>query len=232
MLVEAERGRCATGRAHAAFGPRPGRPGTAQALAALRGVVREVNELYCRGGRRGLVRCWPGRRCWSAASERSLHRGGAVDSLARPAGVAELAAGLGDAGLLELVDADGTLVAVTLAAGRCGCTDWPMRAADDLLDRVAFAVSRLLRPDLPAALHTAAATLLRDSAARADDALLRRMPELADRPLVVVPTGSLQNVPWALLPSCAGGRSRSPPRRRCGSPPARAPAAPGTRWSP
>ena len=30
------------------------------------------------------------------------------------------------------------------------------------------------------------------------------MPELADRPLVVVPTGSLQNVPWALLPSCAG----------------------------
>ncbi len=79
-----------------------------------------------------------------------------------------------------------------------------MRGADGLLDRVAFAVSRLLRPDLPAALHDAAATLLRDSAARADDALLRRMPELAGRPLVVVPTGSLQNVPWALLPSCAG----------------------------
>jgi hypothetical protein len=30
------------------------------------------------------------------------------------------------------------------------------------------------------------------------------MPELAGGPLVVVPTGSLQNVPWALLPSCAG----------------------------
>jgi CHAT domain-containing protein len=116
-----------------------------------------------------------------------------------------LAAGLGDAGLLELVDADGMLIAITLAAGRLRLRRiGPTRAADDLLDRVAFAVSRLLRPDLPAALHTAAAQLLRDSAARADDALLRRMPELADRPLVVVPTGSLQNVPWALLPSCAG----------------------------
>jgi CHAT domain-containing protein len=125
--------------------------------------------------------------------------------VAPPASVEALSAALGDAGLLELVDADGTLVAVTLAAGRTRLHRiGPMRAADDLLDRVAFAVSRLLRPDLPAALHTAATTLLRDSAARADAALLQRMPELAGRPLVVVPTGSLQNVPWALLPSCAG----------------------------
>ena len=125
--------------------------------------------------------------------------------MAPPAGVEALTAALGDAGLLELVDADGTLVAVTLAAGRTRLHRiGPMRAADDLLDRVAFAVSRLLRPDLPATLHAAATTLLRDSAARADAALLHRMPELAGRPLVVVPTGSLQNVPWALLPSCAG----------------------------
>lgn len=205
VLEWAERGR-ATGLLMQRSGRPPDDPETAEVLAALRGTVLEINELH--GAGRGeeagplLARQTALER---RIRERSLHRGGPADPLAPPAAVDELAAGLGDAGLLELVDADGTLIAITLAAGRVRLHRiGPMRGADGLLDRVAFAVSRLLRPDLPAALHDAAATLLRDSAARADDALLRRMPELAGRPLVVVPTGSLQNVPWALLPSCAG----------------------------
>ena len=205
VLEWAERGR-ATGLLMQRSGRPPDDPETAEAVAALRGTVLEIAEL--RGAGRGdevgplLARQTVLERRIRA---RSLHRGGAGDPVAPPAGVEALTAALGDAGLLELVDADGTLVAVTLAGGRVRLHRiGPMRAADDLLDRVAFAVSRLLRPDLPAALHAAAATLLRDSAARADAALLHRMPELAGRPLVVVPTGSLQNVPWALLPSCAG----------------------------
>jgi tetratricopeptide (TPR) repeat protein len=205
VLEWTERGR-ATGLLMHRSGRPPDDPETAEALAALRSIVREVNDLH--GAGRGeeagplLARQAAVER---RIRERSLRRGGAVDTLAPPAGVDALAAGLGDAGLLELVDADGVLIAITVAAGRVRLRRiGPTRTADDLLDRVAFAVSRLLRPDLPAALHTAAAQLLRESAARADDALLRRMPELADRPLVVVPTGSLQNVPWALLPSCAG----------------------------
>jgi hypothetical protein len=201
----AERGR-ATGLLMQRSGRPPDDPPTAEALAALRGTVLEINELHGagRGAEAGplLARQAVLER---HIRERSLRHGGAVDPLAPPAGVDALTAGLGDAGLLELVDVEGRLVAVTLVAGRVRLHRiGPMRAADDLLDRVAFAVSRLLRPDLPATLHDAAARLLRDTAARADEALLRRLPELDGRPLVVVPTGSLQNVPWALLPSCAG----------------------------
>lgn len=205
VLEWAERGR-ATGLLMQRSGRPPDDPETAEAVAALRGTALQIADL--RGAGRGddvgplLARQTVLER---RIRSRSLHRGGAGDPVAPPAGVEALTAALGDAGLLELVDADGTLVAVTLAGGRVRLHRiGPMRAADDLLDRVAFAVSRLLRPDLPAAQHAAAATLLRDSAARADAALLHRMPELAGRPLVVVPTGSLQNVPWALLPSCAG----------------------------
>ena len=220
--------------AHAALRPSPDDPETADALAALRGTVLEIAELRTAGrtdetgpllARQAVLE----RRI----RERSLHRGGPGDPLAPPAAVEALSAALGDAGLLELADADGTLVAITLAAGRIRLHRiGPMRAADDLLDRVAFAVSRLLRPDLPAALHAAAATLLRDSAARADAALLRRMPELAGRPLVVVPTGSLQNVPWALLPSCAGRPVTVSPSATLWLGARSRPAAPGTPWSP
>ncbi len=152
------------------------------------------------------ARCWPGRPCWNGGSGRGrCAAAGQAIRWRRPRASRRSPPRWATPALLELVDADGTLVAVTLAGGRPRLHRiGPMRAADDLLDRVAFAVSRLLRPDLPAALHAAAAALLRDSAARADAALLHRMPELAGRPLVVVPTGSLQNVPWALLPSCAG----------------------------
>ena len=205
VLEWAERGR-ATGLLMQRSGRPPDDPETAEAVAALRGTALQIADLRGAGrtddmgpllARQAVLE----RRIRS----RSLHHGGAGDPVAPPAGVEALTAALGDAGILELVDADGTLVALTLAGGRVRLHRiGPMRAADDLLDRVAFAVSRLLRPDLPAAQHAAAATLLRDSAARADAALLQRMPELAGRPLVVVPTGSLQNVPWALLPSCAG----------------------------
>jgi hypothetical protein len=184
----------------------PDDPETAEALAALRGTVLEIDALHA-AGRTADVRALLARQgeLERGIRDRALRRGGTADALGRPAGIGELSAALGEAGLLELVDADGVLVAVTLVCARTRLHRiGPTRAADDLLDRVAFAVSRLLRPDLPDAVRAASRGLLRDSVARADTALLRRLPELGDRPLVVVPTGSLQNVPWALLPSCAG----------------------------
>ena len=39
---------------------------------------------------------------------------------------------------------------------------------------------------------------------------------LGDRPLVVVPTGSLRSVPWALLPACVGRSVTVAPSARCG----------------
>jgi CHAT domain-containing protein len=47
--------------------------------------------------------------------------------------------------------------------------------------------------------------VLRRAAAHLDDVLLRPLRrELDDRPLVVVPTGALQSLPWSLLASCRG----------------------------
>jgi tetratricopeptide (TPR) repeat protein len=206
VLEWAERGR-ATGLLMQRSGRPPDDPGIAEAVAELRGTVLQINEL--RGaGRAAEVAPLVARQTAleRRIRERSLRRRGVfTDPLAPPARVEALTARLGDAALLELVDADGTLVAVTVADGRARLHRiGPMAAADDLLDRVAFAVSRLVRPDASAAARAAALALLRTSVDRADAALVRAMRELADRPLVVVPTGSLQNVPWALLPSCAG----------------------------
>ena len=210
VLEWAERGR-ATGLLMQRSGRPPADPAEADLLAELRGTVAEIAGL--RGaGRGGDVA--PLLAHQTALERRlrdhALQRGPAAASgtagpAGRPLSVGALTAALGEAALLELVDADGTLVAVTLAAGRTRLHRiGSMAAANDLLDRVTFAMSRLLRPDLPGPVRSAARALLRDGVARADAALLQALPELAGRPLVVVPTGSLQNVPWALLPSCAG----------------------------
>jgi CHAT domain-containing protein len=46
--------------------------------------------------------------------------------------------------------------------------------------------------------------MLGHAAQRLDDVLLHPLAsQLADRPLVLVPTGPLQSVPWSVLPSCA-----------------------------
>ena len=208
------RGRAGVGRArpgdraaHAALGPPAGRPGDrGGARRPARDRPGDQRAARRRPGRGGRAAAGPADGPGAAnPGAVAAPRRTARTPWRRPPPSTNWPRRSATPALLELVDADGTLIAITLAAGRVRLHRiGPMRGADGLLDRVAFAVSRLLRPDLPAAVHDAAAALLRDSAARADDALLRRMPELAGRPLVVVPTGSLQNVPWALLPSCAG----------------------------
>jgi hypothetical protein len=229
VLQWAERGR-ATGLLMQRSGRPPDDPNAAAVLAELRGTVAEVAVL--RGAGRGgdvaplLARqtalerrlrdhaLRPGptpdaivsdRAAVDGAANGAASKGVANEAADRPPRIGALAAALGEAALLELIDADGTLVAVTLAGGRPRLHRiGPMAAANDLLDRVTFAMSRLLRPDLPGPVRSAARALLQDGVSRADAALLQALPELAGRPLVVVPTGSLQNVPWALLPSCAG----------------------------
>lgn len=71
-----------------------------------------------------------------------------------------------------------------------------------LADRLPFALHRLSTG------HGAAApvvALIRDSARRIDEILLAPLSALiGERPLVVVPTGVLQSLPWSVLPSCAG----------------------------
>ncbi|GGU27771.1 CHAT domain-containing protein [Lentzea flava] len=103
---------------------------------------------------------------------------------------------LGDRVLVQFIEIDGALLASTLADGRLDLrTVGSVREVGDLLERVPFALRHLARRP-----RQEIRTLLETTAARLDALLLPR----DDRPLVVVPTGVLHDVPWSALPSCRG----------------------------
>ncbi|MBA8795721.1 CHAT domain-containing protein/tetratricopeptide (TPR) repeat protein [Friedmanniella endophytica] len=124
----------------------------------------------------------------------------------RPPGVAELAAALGETALVEYVESDGVLHAVTVTDGvarlrTLGSTE----TLHDTMRHLPFALHRMADPATPERQLTAAAPVV-DRAARVLDALLLAPLDrlLGDRPLVLVPTGWLQSVPWALLARSRG----------------------------
>ena len=124
----------------------------------------------------------------------------------RPPSVRAIAGALGEAALVEFVLLDDTLYAVTVVGGRIRLRGLA-RAAQvyELIDRARFALHRLARHHTSDASIKAARTLLADAAERLDAVLMRPVAsEITDRPLVVVPTGGLQSLPWSVLTSCAG----------------------------
>jgi CHAT domain-containing protein len=118
--------------------------------------------------------------------------------------VTGLAAALGDAGLVEFIQLDGTLHAVAVVDGRArlrqlGAVE-PVR---DLVERVAFALHRLALYHISDGSKAAAIGLLRHAAGRLDAVLLGPLARQLDgRALVVIPTGPLQSLPWSILRSC------------------------------
>jgi hypothetical protein len=132
------------------------------------------------------------------------HGGSLVD-------VAALRAVLGDATLVELVEADVDLHAVTVRAGGVHLHALgPLAEVARELDAVHFALRRLARAGTSAvALSSprlaAAETAAAFSADRLDALLLRPLGRgIGEGALVVVPTGALHALPWGLLPSCRG----------------------------
>jgi hypothetical protein len=124
----------------------------------------------------------------------------------RPPPVRTLRAALAEAALLEFIRLDGTLHVLTLTGDRMRlCQLGPAAQAQELIDRARFALHRLARHHPADAGSAAARAMLADAAARLDALLLGPVAgETTDRPLVVVPTGALQSLPWSILPSCAG----------------------------
>ena len=107
---------------------------------------------------------------------------------------------------MEYVLHDGNLLAVTLTAGRCRLHRLaPAAEVEPHLDAAHFGLRRMAadfgsphgRAGVRAALGAAGVALDRLLAGP-----LRR--EVGDRPRLIVPTGLLHPVPWALLPSLAG----------------------------
>ncbi|GIH26405.1 CHAT domain-containing protein [Acrocarpospora phusangensis] len=143
-------------------------------------------------------------------SRRREGAAGAPGGAAGPPGVARLAEPLGEQVLVEYVQLDGVLHAVTVAGGRARLRALgPLAPIRDLVERLPFALRRLARAEGAAASGAsaaeAAAAMVRHAAARLDALLLAPLAaEVGDRPLVVIPTGPLQFLPWSVLPSCAG----------------------------
>ena len=116
-----------------------------------------------------------------------------------------LGAALGDTVLVELVGtfADDVLAAVTVRDAEPRLHLLGSReAARRELEALLFALRRL-------ALGHGAVERARDQvaagAARLEAAVLEPLQDvLGDRPLVIVPTGSLRSTPWSLLPCCVG----------------------------
>jgi tetratricopeptide (TPR) repeat protein len=125
--------------------------------------------------------------------------------VARPGAPVELADRLGAAALVEYVELDGQLWAVTLVAGRVRLHALgPTGAVRHEMEHLPFALYRLANRGTRAGSRAAAGAVLARSSSLFDRVLaapLRRT--LGDRPLVIVPSPSLQSLPWSVVPSYA-----------------------------
>lgn len=118
----------------------------------------------------------------------------------------ELTRALGTAALLELIDLDGRLTALTLVGGRLARHDLgPAQPVKEELEWLRFALVRLVRRGHGTARRAAMLQGARASAATLSERLIAPLADsLADRPLVIVPTGSLHALPWAMLAELRG----------------------------
>jgi hypothetical protein len=170
-------------------------------LAELRALVAEQTEVGLPAARRtelerrqlGLER---------AIRDRSRRESGSARASSAQASFAALVEALGDAALLEYVEVDDTLHCVCLVDGRATLTPLgPQGRLLDLVRRLQFGLSRLIRPGMTRQSAAAALALLRSTGEELGDLLLAPLgPQPDSRRLVIVPTGILQSMPWALLP--------------------------------
>jgi tetratricopeptide (TPR) repeat protein len=184
----------------------PQDPVLAHALAELRSTMAQIHEAREKGHSTAkLVQRQVALEC----DVRDYCRRLPGDEGSRPTDPLpfnDLAAALGRAALLEFVQHDGRLLVVSVIDGRARLRQLDhMSQLRDRVDLLSFALRRLTRRSVADASRDAAITALRETAARFDAALLRPLAgDLGDRPLVLVPTGPLQSLPWSILPSCHG----------------------------
>ena len=181
-------------------------PEVTQLLAELRSVVADLQEHRTSGQPAGQLerkQVMLERQVRDATRRRMSSSSPLSRACPNPADLAGLLAG---GTLVEFVELDDTLYAVCVAPGRTmrHCLG-SMAQVRDLVRWLPFALLRLARQRTSQASARAAMTLLRQTARRLDDILLRPLArEIAEGPLVIVPTGDLQSMPWSLLPSAAG----------------------------
>ena len=204
VLCSTERHRAATMRLRPLRPPRD--PALASLLAQLQAAARQAEEALLADApsreldaRRSALEVKVRRRVRCAAGAPGGQPSSAPDEQA-------LAGALGDRVLVEYLECAGDLHAVVLRGGECslhrlGPVDPVALEAESLR----FAWRRLLTSHGSAASLEAAQDLATAAGARLDAALMLPLaPLTGNRPLVVVPAGFLQSLPWPVLPSCAG----------------------------
>lgn len=117
-----------------------------------------------------------------------------------------LGSALGDAALVELIELDGTLTALTLAGGRLRRHELgPLEPVTEQLDWLRFALTRLAAGGQAHEQRAATLAGARASAQALDQQLLAPLgAAVGERALVIVPTGALHGIPWSALPSVRG----------------------------
>lgn len=183
----------------------PADPVLARHLAELRATVADIEQAHRAGQRAGrLLHQQAGleRLIRDHCRQRPGAPGIRAAQVPRPE---DLARALGPAALVEFVDIDEVLHAVTLVDGTLRLHRLGDAAqAGRLADAVSLALHRLAST-APGPGAEAGWAQLRRRAGQLDAVVLGPLADrLGDRALVLVPTGALQAVPWAVLPSCAG----------------------------
>lgn len=174
-------------------------------MAELRATAQELDGLRGAGGHSARLAA---RQVGLERRIRDHHRrqrGGPVTTLTAPPPIRALAESLGECALLEFVQLDGRLHLLTVVEGRRRLRVLgPVADVAGLTESLPFCLRQVARRTIGDRSHARVTALLDDTAARLDALLLGPAPEVAGRPLVIIPTGRLQSLPWAVLPSCRG----------------------------
>lgn len=142
-------------------------------------------------------------------SIRSRARRAAGTGIWSPSGappLPELAGALADRVLVAFLELDGDLHLLTLVDGKADVRRLgPFSSVEHDLDALRFALHRLAVGRASSASCAAALASARECARRLDRFLIQpALTSIGDRELVIIPTGTLHTLPWALLPSCRG----------------------------
>ena len=186
---------------------RPARPPDDAELAAdlakLRQVVVDLATTTAEGGDpRTLLHQQA--TLERAVRDRARHAAGVIGEDAdAPPSASALRAALGQAALVEYLDLRGRLHAATVVGGRVRLHELGSVAdAAQGLEELRFGLRRLAYELGSAPLFTERVERI---SRRLDALLLEPLRGvLGDRPLVIVPTGPLHEMPWPILPSCLG----------------------------
>jgi tetratricopeptide (TPR) repeat protein len=170
-------------------------------LAALRSVTRQLEETQSQGQPSTSLQREQ-HRLEKAVRSSALRVRGAEGTSRAPFSPADLLDELGPAELIELVDVDGDLYVLICGSGRIrqfrtGQASDVMKAADF----ARFALRRLARSrpgDDPA---SALAVLDKAGPALQQALLGSAVRYLGDGPVIIVPTGKLHPIPWAIMPA-------------------------------